>query len=64
MKKIQFFADTTFSFFLGETTGQKVKVIVTDFLKQEAFNEIEDQLKDLNIGVLGWTFFFSSFQNV
>nr|ANJ46829.1 17 beta hydroxy steroid dehydrogenase 3 [Rachycentron canadum] len=35
-----------------DKTGQKVKVIVTDFTQEEVFNEIEDQLKDLNIGVL------------
>ncbi|XP_026199986.1 testosterone 17-beta-dehydrogenase 3 [Anabas testudineus] len=37
---------------IGETTGQRVKVIVTDFTKENVFSEIEDQLKDLNIGVL------------
>lgn len=43
-----------FLFFSGDTTGRKVKVIVTDFVKEDAFGEIEDQLKELNIGILGW----------
>uniref|UniRef100_A0A8C9WY68 Hydroxysteroid (17-beta) dehydrogenase 3 n=1 Tax=Sander lucioperca TaxID=283035 RepID=A0A8C9WY68_SANLU len=37
---------------IGDTTGQRVKVIVTDFMKDNVFSEIEDQLRDLNIGVL------------
>ncbi|XP_041793704.1 testosterone 17-beta-dehydrogenase 3 [Chelmon rostratus] len=37
---------------IGDTTGQRVKVIVTDFIQENVFSEIEDQLKDLNIGVL------------
>ncbi|KAM3611512.1 uncharacterized protein V6R79_019901 [Siganus canaliculatus] len=37
---------------ISDTTGQRVKVIVTDFTKENVFSEIEDQLKDLNIGVL------------
>uniref|UniRef100_A0A3Q4H5F5 Hydroxysteroid (17-beta) dehydrogenase 3 n=1 Tax=Neolamprologus brichardi TaxID=32507 RepID=A0A3Q4H5F5_NEOBR len=37
---------------IGEATGQRVKVIVTDFTKENIFSEIEEQLKDLNIGVL------------
>ncbi|XP_065806117.1 17-beta-hydroxysteroid dehydrogenase type 3 isoform X1 [Labrus bergylta] len=37
---------------IGDTTGRKVKVIVTDFMKENVFGEIEDQLRDLNIGVL------------
>ncbi|XP_074493752.1 17-beta-hydroxysteroid dehydrogenase type 3 [Sebastes fasciatus] len=37
---------------IGVTTGQKVKVMVTDFTKDNIFSEIEDQLRDLNIGVL------------
>lgn len=41
-------------FLSGDTTGRKVKVIVTDFVKEDVFGEIEDQLRDLNIGVLGW----------
>ncbi|XP_054467772.1 17-beta-hydroxysteroid dehydrogenase type 3 [Anoplopoma fimbria] len=36
---------------IGHTTGQRVKVIVTDFMK-DAFSEIEVQLRGLNIGVL------------
>lgn len=43
-----------FLFLSGDTTGRKVKVIVTDFVKEDVFGEIEDQLRDLNIGVLGW----------
>ncbi|XP_045891619.1 testosterone 17-beta-dehydrogenase 3 [Micropterus dolomieu] len=37
---------------IGDTTGQRVKVIVTDFIKENIFSEIEDELRDLNIGVL------------
>ncbi|CAI5649998.1 17-beta-hydroxysteroid dehydrogenase type 3 isoform X1 [Oreochromis niloticus] len=37
---------------IGEATGQRVKVITTDFTKENIFSEIEEQLKDLNIGVL------------
>ncbi|XP_067378357.1 17-beta-hydroxysteroid dehydrogenase type 3 isoform X2 [Channa argus] len=37
---------------IGDTTGQTVKVIVSDFTKENVFSEIEAQLKDLNIGVL------------
>lgn len=55
---MQYIADSTFLLFTGDTTGQKVKVIVTDFIQENVFSEIEDQLKDLNIGVLGWTFSF------
>lgn len=51
---VQDSADSTFSFFIGNTTGKKVKVIVTDFTKEDVFSEIVEQLKDLNIGVLGW----------
>lgn len=43
----------TFSFSLGETTGQRVKVIVTDFMKENVFGEIDDQLRGLDIGILG-----------
>uniref|UniRef100_A0A3Q0R2D9 Hydroxysteroid (17-beta) dehydrogenase 3 n=1 Tax=Amphilophus citrinellus TaxID=61819 RepID=A0A3Q0R2D9_AMPCI len=35
-----------------KTTEQRVKVIITDFAKENIFSEIEEQLKDLNIGVL------------
>ncbi|XP_070760786.1 17-beta-hydroxysteroid dehydrogenase type 3 [Enoplosus armatus] len=37
---------------IGDATGRRVKVIVSDFIKENIFSEIEDQLKDLNIGVL------------
>ncbi|XP_041644223.1 testosterone 17-beta-dehydrogenase 3 [Cheilinus undulatus] len=37
---------------ISETTGQRVKVIVADFMKENVFRELQDQLKDLNIGVL------------
>uniref|UniRef100_A0A665X6Y5 Hydroxysteroid (17-beta) dehydrogenase 3 n=1 Tax=Echeneis naucrates TaxID=173247 RepID=A0A665X6Y5_ECHNA len=37
---------------IGDKTGQKVKVIVTDFIQEYIFDEIEAQLKDLDIGVL------------
>lgn len=43
-----------FLFFSGDTTGRTVKVIVTDFVKDNVFGEIEDQLRELNIGILGW----------
>lgn len=41
-------------FFSGDTTGRKVKVIVTDFAKENVFGDIEDQLRGLDIGILGW----------
>ncbi|XP_072243838.1 17-beta-hydroxysteroid dehydrogenase type 3 [Leuresthes tenuis] len=37
---------------IGETTGQRVKVIVMDFTDETVFTRIEEQLKDLNVGVL------------
>uniref|UniRef100_A0A3B4UGZ7 Hydroxysteroid (17-beta) dehydrogenase 3 n=1 Tax=Seriola dumerili TaxID=41447 RepID=A0A3B4UGZ7_SERDU len=37
---------------IGDKTGQRVKVIVTDFTQENVFSEIEGQLKDLNIGIL------------
>ncbi|XP_068167993.1 17-beta-hydroxysteroid dehydrogenase type 3 isoform X2 [Antennarius striatus] len=37
---------------INDTTGKKVKVIVTDFVTENVFSDIENQLKDLNIGVL------------
>lgn len=37
---------------IRDATGQTVKVVVTDFTKENVFSEVEDQLKDLNIGVL------------
>ncbi|XP_053181505.1 17-beta-hydroxysteroid dehydrogenase type 3 [Scomber japonicus] len=37
---------------ISDATGQRVKVVVADFTKENVFSEIEDQLKDLNIGVL------------
>uniref|UniRef100_A0A1A8RHU8 Hydroxysteroid (17-beta) dehydrogenase 3 n=2 Tax=Nothobranchius rachovii TaxID=451742 RepID=A0A1A8RHU8_9TELE len=37
---------------IGEATGQKVKVIVADFSCDNTFRETEEQLMDLNIGVL------------
>ncbi|XP_054895827.1 17-beta-hydroxysteroid dehydrogenase type 3 isoform X2 [Poeciliopsis prolifica] len=37
---------------IGETTGRRVKVIVADFSDENVFGEIEEELKDLNIGVL------------
>lgn len=46
--------EPTFFFFSVDTTGRKVKVIVTDFVKEDIFGEIEDQLRELNIGILGW----------
>ncbi|XP_023199977.1 testosterone 17-beta-dehydrogenase 3 isoform X1 [Xiphophorus maculatus] len=45
---------------IGETTGQRVKVIVADFSEENVFRKIEEELKDLNIGVLGQTFLFFS----
>lgn len=52
---VQYVADPTFSLSIGDKTGRSVKVIVTDFVKENVFGEIEDQLKDLSIGVLGRT---------
>lgn len=37
---------------ISETTGQRVKVIVTDFTKENVFGEIDNQLRGLDIGVL------------
>uniref|UniRef100_A0A672Z9R3 Hydroxysteroid (17-beta) dehydrogenase 3 n=1 Tax=Sphaeramia orbicularis TaxID=375764 RepID=A0A672Z9R3_9TELE len=37
---------------IADATGKKVKVIVADFIKESVFSEIEEQLKDMNIGVL------------
>uniref|UniRef100_A0A672GYJ1 Hydroxysteroid (17-beta) dehydrogenase 3 n=1 Tax=Salarias fasciatus TaxID=181472 RepID=A0A672GYJ1_SALFA len=37
---------------IGEATDQTVKVITTDFINENVFSEIEDQLKDLDIGIL------------
>ncbi|KAJ0067631.1 hypothetical protein NL108_008951, partial [Boleophthalmus pectinirostris] len=37
---------------IAKTTGRKVKVLVADFTKADAVNCIEDELKDMNIGVL------------
>lgn len=43
---------------LVDNTGQRVKVIVTDFMKDNVFSEIEDQIRSLDIGVLGWNIYF------
>ncbi|KAM4745436.1 17-beta-hydroxysteroid dehydrogenase type 3 isoform 2-T2 [Anableps anableps] len=37
---------------IGETTGQRVKVIVADFSEENVCREIEEEIKDLNVGVL------------
>ncbi|PWA15806.1 hypothetical protein CCH79_00008918 [Gambusia affinis] len=37
---------------IGETTGRKVKVIVADFSEENVFRKIEEELKDLKVGVL------------
>ncbi|KAF7669877.1 hypothetical protein LDENG_00100530 [Lucifuga dentata] len=37
---------------IGDSTGKRVKVIAADFTEENIFTEIEDKLKDLNIGVL------------
>ncbi|XP_024130981.1 testosterone 17-beta-dehydrogenase 3 isoform X1 [Oryzias melastigma] len=37
---------------ISNSTGQKVKVIVADFTEENIFGEIEEQLKDLCVGVL------------
>uniref|UniRef100_A0A8D2ZKW0 Hydroxysteroid (17-beta) dehydrogenase 3 n=1 Tax=Scophthalmus maximus TaxID=52904 RepID=A0A8D2ZKW0_SCOMX len=37
---------------IGDKTGQRVKVAVADFTKEDVFGEIEGQLQDLNVGVL------------
>lgn len=39
-----------------KTTGKNVKVLVADFTKDNIYEEIEESLKDLNIGVLGMLF--------
>lgn len=37
---------------IGETTGRKVKVVIADFAKDDGFDQIEHELKEMNIGVL------------
>ncbi|KAF3851211.1 hypothetical protein F7725_012983, partial [Dissostichus mawsoni] len=37
---------------LAEEIGQRVKVIVTDFMKDNVFSEIEDQIRSLDIGTI------------
>ncbi|KAJ3604297.1 hypothetical protein NHX12_029038 [Muraenolepis orangiensis] len=37
-----------------EETGQRVKVVVADFTQDDVYDEIEDNLNDLEIGVLGF----------
>lgn len=37
----------------GNSTGQKVRVIIADFTDENIFSEIEEQLKDLCVGILG-----------
>lgn len=37
---------------ISDTTGRKVKVIVTDFAKENVFGDVEDQLRELDIGIL------------
>ncbi|CAF93282.1 unnamed protein product [Tetraodon nigroviridis] len=37
---------------ISKSTGREVKVIVTDFVKEDVFGEIEDQLRELKIGIL------------
>uniref|UniRef100_A0A8C6TQY0 Hydroxysteroid (17-beta) dehydrogenase 3 n=1 Tax=Neogobius melanostomus TaxID=47308 RepID=A0A8C6TQY0_9GOBI len=37
---------------IGDTTGRKAKVVVADFTKDDVFDQIEDELKEMNIGVL------------
>ncbi|KAM9391887.1 17-beta-hydroxysteroid dehydrogenase type 3 isoform 2-T2 [Pholidichthys leucotaenia] len=37
---------------ISETTGQSVKVIVADFTSENVFEAFENQIKDLDIGVL------------
>ncbi|XP_061756437.1 17-beta-hydroxysteroid dehydrogenase type 3 isoform X1 [Nerophis ophidion] len=37
---------------IGEATSRTVKVLVADFTEDKVFGDIEEQLKDLNIGVL------------
>ncbi|XP_077378144.1 17-beta-hydroxysteroid dehydrogenase type 3 isoform X1 [Festucalex cinctus] len=40
---------------ISETTGRMVKVVVADFTKDNIFTDIEEELKYLDIGVLGNT---------
>lgn len=37
---------------IGETTGRKAKVVVADFTREDGFGRIEDELKEMNVGVL------------
>ncbi|XP_015250968.1 PREDICTED: testosterone 17-beta-dehydrogenase 3 isoform X2 [Cyprinodon variegatus] len=37
---------------IGEKTGRTVKVVVADFSKENTFATIEEEIKDLNVGVL------------
>ncbi|CAL8251101.1 unnamed protein product [Boreogadus saida] len=37
---------------IEEETGKRVKVLVADFSRDDVYREIEDNLKDLEIGVL------------
>ncbi|XP_028832716.1 17-beta-hydroxysteroid dehydrogenase type 3 isoform X1 [Denticeps clupeoides] len=37
---------------IGETTGKRVKVIVADFTKDDVYENIAQNLQDLNIGIL------------
>lgn len=46
----------TFHFSPDDTTGKNVIVIVADLTDNDAFKEIEKELKKLNIGVLGQMF--------
>lgn len=40
-----------------------MKVIVVDFSKDDTYGEIEEQLQNLNVGVLGQPFVFFFFFN-
>lgn len=37
---------------IGDKTGQKIKVLVADFTREDCFAPLEDELKEMNIGVL------------
>lgn len=37
---------------IGDKTGKKIKVVVADFTKEDCFAPLEEELKEMNIGVL------------
>lgn len=46
--------DVSFTvFFIGARTGKQVKVITADFTKDDIYEHIEENLRGLEVGVLG-----------